>query len=162
MHPLTHTHSPTLMLLRLTSTRFGSFLFILNRVSSTSVELGSSSGTGLYWVHWITPTTHLPNTCVCTRRQLGLFIKLDSLWEQHWFKHVCSPFPSNRTVLSRQLIAWDSVDASAYNPCQTKLSLLYCSWKHISPQSVKFLQRSMTAFKWGEKHHISKITQISL
>lgn len=47
----------TLMLLRLTSTRSGSFLFTLNRVSSTSVELGSSSGTGLYWVHWMTPAT---------------------------------------------------------------------------------------------------------
>lgn len=47
----------TLILLRLTSTRSGSFLFNLNRVSSTSVELGSSSGTGLYWVHWMTPAT---------------------------------------------------------------------------------------------------------
>lgn len=45
----------TLMLLRLTSTKSGSFLFTLDSVSATSVELGSSSGTGLYWVHWITP-----------------------------------------------------------------------------------------------------------
>lgn len=49
----------TLMLLRLTSTRSGSFLFILSRVSSTSVELGSSSGTGLYWVHWMTPAPQM-------------------------------------------------------------------------------------------------------
>uniref|UniRef100_A0A0E9U7T7 Uncharacterized protein n=1 Tax=Anguilla anguilla TaxID=7936 RepID=A0A0E9U7T7_ANGAN len=36
------------MLLRLTSTRSGSLLRIFSRVSWTSVELGSSSGTGLY------------------------------------------------------------------------------------------------------------------
>lgn len=78
-------HTLTLMLLRLTSTRSGSFLFILNSVSSTSVELGSSSGTGLYWVHWITPTTRLQNTVsrtaghiyICLRpfAQLSLYIK---------------------------------------------------------------------------------------
>ena len=43
------------MLLRLTSSSFGSLFFILSRVSSTSVAFGSSSGTGLYCVGLITP-----------------------------------------------------------------------------------------------------------
>lgn len=47
------------MLLRLTSSSFGSLLFIRSSVSSTSVEFGSSSGTGLYCVGLITPrVTH--------------------------------------------------------------------------------------------------------
>lgn len=49
----------TRMLLRLTSSSFGSLLFIRSSVSSTSVEFGSSSGTGLYCVGLITPrVTH--------------------------------------------------------------------------------------------------------
>lgn len=43
------------MLLRLTSSSFGSLFFILSSVSSTSVAFGSSSGTGLYCVGLITP-----------------------------------------------------------------------------------------------------------
>lgn len=43
------------MLLRLTSSSLGSLFFIRSRVSSTSVEFGSSSGTGLYCVGLITP-----------------------------------------------------------------------------------------------------------
>lgn len=47
------------MLLRLTSSSVGSLLFIRSSVSSTSVEFGSSSGTGLYCVGLITPrVTH--------------------------------------------------------------------------------------------------------
>lgn len=47
------------MLLRLTSSSFGSLFFIRSSVSSTSVEFGSSSGTGLYCVGLITPrVTH--------------------------------------------------------------------------------------------------------
>ena len=45
----------TRMLLRLTSSSFGSLFFILSSVSSTSVAFGSSSGTGLYCVGLITP-----------------------------------------------------------------------------------------------------------
>ena len=45
----------TRMLLRLTSSSFGSLFFIRSRVPSTSVEFGSSSGTGLYCVGLITP-----------------------------------------------------------------------------------------------------------
>lgn len=45
----------TMILLKLTSSRSGSLLWILFRVSSTSVEFGSSSGTGLYCVGLITP-----------------------------------------------------------------------------------------------------------
>lgn len=49
----------TRMLLRLTSSSVGSLLFIRSSVSSTSVEFGSSSGTGLYCVGLITPrVTH--------------------------------------------------------------------------------------------------------
>lgn len=43
------------MLLRLTSSSLGSLFFIRSSVSSTSVEFGSSSGTGLYCVGLITP-----------------------------------------------------------------------------------------------------------
>ncbi len=125
------------MLLRLTSTRSGSFLFILNRVSSTSVELGSSSGTGLYWVHWITPTTHLQNTLSCTAgdcANCGLnssycenstHLNMFAALSQHVFiKSFRAP------ILSRRLIAWDSVNTPAYSFCQTKQSIVYCSWKY--------------------------------
>lgn len=43
------------MLLRLTSSSLGSLFLIRSSVSSTSVEFGSSSGTGLYCVGLITP-----------------------------------------------------------------------------------------------------------
>lgn len=85
------TNTLTLMLLRLTSTRSGSFLFILSRVSSTSVELGSSSGTGLYWVHWITPVTHLNNTLSCTAGDRYCYISLTVSHNIH-LKHVCGRF----------------------------------------------------------------------
>lgn len=78
------TNTLTLMLLRLTSTRSGSFLFILNRVSSTSVELGSSSGTGLYWVHWITPVTHLNNIRSCTAGENYCYISLTVFHKTHF------------------------------------------------------------------------------
>lgn len=43
------------MLLRLTSSSFGSLFFTRSSVSSTSVEFGFSSGTGLYCVGLIDP-----------------------------------------------------------------------------------------------------------
>lgn len=52
----------TIILLRLTSSRSGSLLCIRFSVSSTSVEFGSSSGTGLYCVGLITPASEKRDT----------------------------------------------------------------------------------------------------
>lgn len=57
------------MLLRLTSSSLGSLFFIRSRVSSTSVEFGSSSGTGLYCVGLITP--RVTDTREVAHRSMG-------------------------------------------------------------------------------------------
>lgn len=107
--PRTHTRTLTLMLFRLTSTRSGSFLFILSRVSSTSVELGSSSGTGLYWVHWITPR----------------------IWtQQNYTAHSCTAFAHsfNMHVVSPPPLYMNYI----YNWCTVFLRDVYI-WKSDTP-----------------------------